>query len=269
MKILIISFILSSSIWACEFHKDYKKIYSLSGVSTQIIKELGLISSPRLQGISVFHPVNEKEFKGKFLGGGQFISFAEMDKWNSGLVLYDESRELHKILSRKKDLKALEIKTRGKTPTEVISAFIEETKHVFHQCDLEKLKTDFSKKITELKSVIPKKMKLIIYLGEITKYKYPEIIMVNDGVVRFLSHEKLIQTYPSELAYPNWSAKIMNSLDKDFIKLGIIDSGNKLTKKLEKVSEKNYNLTYPGAMIPGIGQVEALFYFFSRLDDLL
>ncbi len=88
--------------------------------------------------------------------------------------------------------------------------------------------------------------------------------MVNDGVVKWLVDEELIKTYPAPLAYVNWSAKIMQGLPKDSYKVGIKDSGNSLEEKIEK-SAQIINLTYPGSLIPGSGQVEAMIYLFKNL----
>lgn len=90
------------------------------------------------------------------------------------------------------------------------------------------------------------------------------MLMVNDGIVKWMKDEKLIETYPSELPYVNWSPKILNQLPKETYRVGLIDSGHSMETKLEK-KNKVINLTYPGALIPGRGQVDAMIYFFAGL----
>lgn len=265
MKIFLASFLITVNIFACDFSKEIGEVYSLSGVSTQMIQELGLLKSPKLKGVSIFHPVSKKEFTGKFLAGGQFISFSEMDSWKNALVFFDESRELKNILAKKSNLKSIEVKTRSKLPLEVVRSFKVENENKFSGCDFSAVEEKLSIKLNELKKIIPKDKTVIVFLGKIQKNKFPELVMSNDGIVKYLVSEKVIKSYPSDLAYPNWSTRIMKSLDKDTIKIGLIDSGNDLNPKFEKVSEGVYNLTYPGGMIPGFGQVDALFYFFSRI----
>jgi hypothetical protein len=87
---------------------------------------------------------------------------------------------------------------------------------------------------------------------------------VNDGVVKKLIKENKIKTYPSELSYVNWSSKIMDTLSKDFIHLGIEDSGSKLMKEIKRSSMK-MTLIYPGALVPGFSQLEAFLFWANSL----
>jgi hypothetical protein len=119
-------------------------------------------------------------------------------------------------------------------------------------------------KLRELKVLANKKETFVFFLGLIRGNKLPEMLIVKDGVVKWLSEERLIKTYPSELAYVNWSARVMSHLPENTYRIGLKDSGGDLIQEIEKF-ENVINLTYPGSLIPGIGQVDAMIYLFKNL----
>lgn len=262
MPILLLSLLFALNSFACDFSKEVKGVYSLSGVTTLLLKDLGLLKNPRLKAISVFHPVSPKEFPGEFLPGGVFLSHDSVKKLNGSVVFYDESRELTKILSRYPGIKAVEVKTRSLTPIEVIRKFSDLNSY-FNNCPLKDQVSKIQQSLIELRSLIVGKPKVLFFLGSFQFGKSPEMLMVQDGVVKWMIEEKLIQTYPSELAYVNWSSKIMNEL-AGYKKIGIKDSGKEMKRKIEKSGE-GLNLTYPGSLIPGFGQVEAMIYLFKNI----
>jgi hypothetical protein len=106
---------------------------------------------------------------------------------------------------------------------------------------------------------------MIFFLGEIRNGKYPNMIISNDGLSKWLREEKLIESYPSDLAYIQWSSKILSKLKLDYA-VGIKDTGADFYKKIISISKTDFNLFYPGALIPGEGQVDALNYFFKDFD---
>ena len=265
MSILLASFILFfSNAFACDFRKDIKSVYSLSGPISLALKDLGLIQNKSLKGVSIFHPISKKDFKGEFLPGGVFLSHDTIKNFNGSLIFYDESRELSRIFSRYKGIRSVEIKSRSIKPTEVMTQLEAQLAPYLLGCDLAALAKKLKERQVYLKSLVPKNLTMLFFLGPIHNEKHPDLLIVNDGVVKWLVEEKLIQTYPSTLAYVNWSAKIMQELPKAAFKVGIRDSGNSLDQKIQR-KDRSINLTYPGSLIPGSGQVEAMIYLFENL----
>src|SRR5688572_349469 len=119
MRIFLKIFLLllsARSFAECNFRKD-SPVISLSGPSTVIFKELGLLS--KLKGISVFNPISDSEYSGKVYPGGIFLSQSVLGEMKSFVVTFDESRELKKIF-QSQQIKTVEIKTRNMTPTDAI-----------------------------------------------------------------------------------------------------------------------------------------------------
>lgn len=266
MKIFLLSFsiLFVSTSWACVFSGPETKVFSLAGPVTMSLKHLDLLKDPKLKGVSVFHPVDKENFKGEFLPGGIFLSQQSIQKFFGSLIFYDESRELSKLFSRYPQIKAIEIKSRNLSPLEVVKLVEKHLSSHVKNCDLKKVEAALKDKLSQLKKMIPEKKDMLFFLGEIKPPRLPELLMVNDGVVKWLSDEKLIRTYPSELAYVNWSARILESFSKKALKIGMTDSGSRMELKMKRHGEI-INLTYPGFLIPGFGQVDGLIYLFQNL----
>lgn len=261
MPVFLLSFLFSVSVLACEFSPETKGVYSLSGTVTLLLKDLGLLNKPQVKAVSVFHPVSKNDFKGEFLPGGVFLSHQSIQKLAGSIVYFDESRELARIFSRYPEIQAIEVKTRSMTPVEAVVSVEKLLLPIVKSCP-QNQKEKMARKLFQLKSLIKSKPHILFFLGHIQNGKYPELLMVQDGVVKWMVDEKLISTYPSELAYVNWSAKLMNSLPKNAYKVGIKDSGSEMKTELKK-SDHVLNLTYPGSLIPGDGQVDAMIYLFK------
>lgn len=264
MLVFLLSFLLIPSSFACEFSPEVKGVYSLAGSVTLALRDLDLIKEKKLSGVSIFHPVDKKVFKGEILPGGIFLSHDTIKKLKGSVLFYDESREMARILSGYPEVKSIQIKTRGLNPNQVIDVTSNEMKPYLKNCDLTVLKKSLETKIATLKKIIPTQKTILFFLGQIKQGRFPELLMVNDGVVKWMVEEKLLKSYPSDVAYVNWSAKILQTLPAYTVKVGIKDSGSEMGLKLEK-SEGFMNLTYPGALIPGVGQVEAMIYLFQNL----
>jgi len=182
------------------------------------------------------------------------------------LLFFDESRELSKMLAQFEGIKAVEIKTRSLTPPEVMQKMEKELAPYLVGCSFADLSLRLNSRLAELKKIAAQNATFLFFLGSIGNNRLPELIMVQDGVVKWMIQEGVLKTYPSELPYVNWSAKILNSLPQDTIQVGVKDPGSLLEKSISKNKGRNViNLTYPGALIPGSGQVEAMIYLYQNL----
>lgn len=269
MKILVSLLVIGSCLntWAsCSFKSQFKKVISLSGPMTILLRETQLLNDPALEGISIFNPISENEFRKKRIPGGIFLSQRTLSEFENALIFYDEGRELRKILSTGRGIQSVEIKTRNKYPIEVVDSLIRTIRPLTNGCDqlLSRFKANAVRMEMELLKKLPSSLKVVFYLGRFKNQRPPELVIVNDGVVKKLIQENKIKTYPSELSYVNWSSKIMDTLSKDFIHLGIEDSGSKLMKEIKRSSMK-MTLIYPGALVPGFSQLEAFLFWANSL----
>jgi len=266
---IILSF-LTLSAWAsetCQFRKNITQVYSLSGSITMALKSVGLTKDPKLKGVSIFHPLDKNEFKGQFLPGGVYLSRESAKKMEGGLVFFDESRELSKFFQMM-SVRKEEIKTRNLTPLEVNELVIQKISQITDGCEqkLRALSLTGKQLANEILRSIPPQFSAVFFLGALKKKSAPEMIMVNDGILKWLMEKKKIKTYPTQLSYLPWSSKMMNELSPSTYHIGLKDSGASLFYDLEKIEEKRLNLHYPGALIPGISQLEAWLYFFQSIS---
>lgn len=264
MLALLASLLFSFAALACDFNPTVKNVYSLAGSVTLALRDLQLLGSPKLRGVSIFHPVDKKIFKGQILPGGIFLSHDTIKNLKDSVLFYDESLEMTRILSRYPEVKAVQVKTRSLTPMEAVKSTAQILATYVQGCDLQVLSQKLQGQLNLLKAKHPQNKTILFFLGAAVGNRLPELLMVNDGVVKWMVGEKLIKTYPSPLPYVSWSSKVMQQMPKDSLKVGIKDSGSEMVSKLEK-SRGTINLTYPGALIPGSGQVEAMLYLFQNL----
>jgi hypothetical protein len=263
----IFLFILSVNSFAvCQFRPDVKKVISLSGTTTVLLKHLNLLKDKKLQGISVFNPIGPHEFSGTVYPGGIFLSKALLEELRNGIVIFDESRELKKILSAERNITSYEMVTRGQTPDESIATGLKSLKNILANCEeeFEVIDVKAQKLQAEILKKIPPSFSAIFYLGEFSRGRRPEMVIVQDGFVKWLIQQKKLITYPSELAYINWSAKILNALPESTKHVAIKDSGRENIRQIKK-SPLGVTLIYPGALVPGLSQLEAFHFLFNEL----
>lgn len=259
MRIFLSLFLLSFHLHAaCEFQASAKKVISLSGSSTVVFQELGLLS--KLYGISVFNPITD--FKGKVYPGGIFFSHGSLSELENSVVFYDESRDLKKVLESRKNVKALEIRTRNLTPRETVDITVKAISPFIQHCEeeIKKLSEKVSALEEKLLKKIPKGLNVVFYLGEFRQNQTPEFVIANDGVVKWLKDKGRIKTYPSELAYVNWSSKLLNEMPANTIHVGIKDPGRESKREIKR-SSRRMTLIYPGSLVPGLTQLEAFVYW--------
>lgn len=265
---IFLSLILVSvqSFAACDFKPKVSKVVSLSGVTTVLFKELNLLSHPKLAGISIFNPISAQEYKGKVYSGGLFFSRSSFQELRGSVVFFDESRELRRSFSEFSSIESKEIKTRKLTPFEAFQTSLEEVRPYLKDCDkpVADLSVRFHNLEKKLLKLIPEKFMAVFYLGEFRGGRPPEMVLSNDGVVKWLRDQKKLITYPSPLPYVNWSAKVMQGLPAKILHVGLKDSGREKNMELKRSSEK-MTLIYPGSLVPGITQLEAFIYLFESL----
>jgi len=253
-----------SSGQACDFKSQEKSFYSLSSPVTDVFHRLGLLKKSSLKAVSVFHPIKESDFSGEILPGGVFLSSEKLQQMKGGIVFYDESFDLKKMFNLHPTITAVEIKTRSLTPFEVITEVEKKLSPFLKDCHWSQVKEEMKTKLNKLSGLIKKKPYLLFFLGHPQGIKWPSTLMLNDGVVKWMLENKMIHSFPSTLSYVQWSSKMMSQVPKTHWKLGLKDSGRSWEIKIEKVLE-GYELTYPGALSPGFGQVDSLLYFFERI----
>lgn len=261
---IFLSFLLFSELAgaACDFKPEIQKVYSLSGPITTGLSYLGLLNKPQVKGISVFYPATEKEFAGEFIPGGLFLSPESKKKFADSTVFFDESREMRKLLKG-----GVGVETRNLLPLEVTELVISHLKPIVRDCEKEfaNFRADTLKEQQQISEKIKAPLPVVFFLGEFKGERPPEMVMVNDGVVKWLIQEKKIKTYPSELSYINWSAKILHALPEETYLIGIKDSGKEMEKKVQKHTKKKMTVIYPGALIPGIDQLKTWHYWLKNI----
>jgi hypothetical protein len=257
--LIFISFI-SFRVSSCELSKE---IVSFSGPITTLLEEFNLLDDKKLMGISQLTPLLSKSQVRRF-SGGIFISKKMLKDYSGSLFFYDKSIDLTKTFKRSSVKSYLEIDTRDLTPFQAVDYLLNELTPYLVKCEskITKFKSKLVKIDKALKTKL-KKNKIVFFLGTIDKNKkLPELVISNDGFVKYLRKFKLIETYKSEFAYVNWSQKELNKLKGEYHLIGISDS---VTDKLvmQKISSKYINLYFNGALIPGVRQVYLLKEFLS------
>jgi hypothetical protein len=258
---LILSFV---RLEACEFNSQVKSVYSLSAPVTEILSQFSLLKKPEVKGISIFHPIRVSDFSGEILPGGIFLGHGVLAKMKGSIVFYDESFELKKMFTLNSDITPIEIKTRNLTPPLVLSEVELKLGPHVKGCDWKKTQKIMQEKLKRISTLLVKHPYILFFLGHPQGKKWPATLMVNDGIVKWLLDNKLVKTFPSQLSYVQWSSKIMREVPPKHLKVGIKDSGRSFETKIEKLSD-GITLTYPGALVPGYGQVDGLIYLFENL----
>lgn len=265
MKIFVSIFLLYSSVsFACTFKSDVKKVISLSGSMTVLLNETGLLKD--VTGISVFNPASN--YKGKVYPGGLFIAQSMLRDFEHAVVFFDRGEQIRKILASKKTIKAVEVSTRDLLPLEVVELSKKLLSPYVNGCEEKFVSYTLKAKETQEKllSAFKKPLNVVFYLGEI-KGRFPELVISHDGVVKLLLKEKKIISYPTELAYVNWSARVMSSLPKNTLHVGVSDPGMKEQREIKR-SSLGTTLIYPGSLVPGLSQLEAFLFLFMSLNHL-
>jgi hypothetical protein len=259
-------FFFLSEAKACSFKQEVLKVFSLSGPMTVVLDKLDLLGQAKLKGVSIFHPVGES-FKGKVIPGGLFLSRELAQEMIGGIVFFDEGAELKRMFSSIA-VKSVPIRSRDLSPAEVNEKVIVALDPYLQNCEakIQSLRLLVSELEERLIQKTPLKFSAIFFLGHLKAHRYPEMIMSHDGAVKFLKEKKKLVSYPSDLAYVNWSAKILERLKGSTLFVGLKDSGRSLEKKVDRF-QGGINLTYPGVLIPGISQLHGFHFLVDYISE--
>ncbi len=259
-SLFIFFFILPT--YACRLNTE---LVSLSGPVTMLLEELELLNDLKLMAISAYHPVSKK-FNIKKLPGGIFLGKKVLGEFDPNtVVIFDQSFELKKSLNYYFKKKIIEVDTRGVDPFVAYDRSKKKLLPYLINCELRLRKID--KDVAAIKAIdvhFQKNETYLFYLGELSlSKKKPELLMVNDGPIKWLVNFKVLKTYPSDLAYVTWSKKILKKI-KSKKEFGLLN-GTTDTLKVVKVLDSQFNLYYRGLLIPGLRQVYFLKDFLNYL----
>lgn len=244
-----------SSIWACELKQD---TVSLSAPVTGVIEFLGLLESPRLKAISLFHPVQASKLEK--LSGGLFLSQKTIERFKTHVIYFDESRELKERLAVA-GLK-VEVRTRSLTPFAATRRALSLLAPNLYGCEKKSaLLEDWLKSEETWQKAQPALGKIYFFLGAISSERWPEYLMVRDGFVLSLLEWKKLTTFESELAYVRWGEKWKKSLGSERL-VGLMEAEK---SRVEKISEVKSNFYFPGALTPGIHQIRFMRFLRENL----
>lgn len=250
---VLIFFAVSTNGFACKLNDQYE-YYSLSSPITMLFEELELLN--QVEAISTFHPVKNNKIKklagGIFLTKNAFKTSSKIKK--KRIVFFDQSIEMRRNLSKVKEITLLEVFTRSIGAFEAYEVSKEIASSFLINCEEKLKKVDLKvKSIKQKVSKLKVNKTVLFYLGMFKKNKKdPDLLIVNDGFVKDFKGK--INSYPSELDYVTWSAKIMKGLPKDTLKISVTDS------KQDKISlsvldNGKYSILFRGALSPGLRQV--------------
>jgi hypothetical protein len=249
---------------ACSFRQE-KTVFSLSGPITYILKDLNLLKN--VQGISLFHGLEKKDFEGDLIGGGIFVSPKYLKKFKNVLVFYDESVELKKNLLNQ-NVEIIEMKTRNMDPFEALDASLKVLSSQVVNCDKEILKIKKESLLIQnfFQKRTPLKNNFVFYLGELlTNRRKPNLIMV-DHFVLYFKKMNLIKTYPTTLNYAPWAVKVINELkNKSLIEVGMANT-NAEELNLSAISPREINFSQKSLLIPGLSQVRLMKTIWEKLE---
>lgn len=248
----------SYTSYACSFKKG-TSVVSLSGPVTLLFEKLQLLEQEELKAISIFHPVN---FKKKKYGGGIFLSQKSLKELKGKVVFFDFSHNFQKQLIKYK-VQKVSIETRGLGVFEAIDYTYNKVEPFLKGCHKKML--ILKEKHKRLKQLLSKVTgSYLFYLGKVDRVKKPQMLMVNDGLVKTLLTHSRISSYPTKLSYVNWSSRIIKKMQKA-IHIGLVAKGH---KKMVKLGQKKYNIYGKQILIPGFGQLEALEVFVKIFNEL-
>jgi len=240
----------------CRLKKSHDYLL-LSGPLLTLLNELHLEQDPSIKAVTEFSHL--KSFKVPRINGGVFLSKKVLKQYKKPIVFFDKSISLSKTLDHYNVKEKISLNTLSQDPLETIDYLLKMIKPYLEDCeknvasflnDVQKLKT----KILNIKSV----KKYLFFLGRLEKNKLPELIIGNDNIALFF---KRYFSYGlnTKMNYLPISKKFLKN--NPTIHLIGINSG---IKKILKMSNVRWNISYPGALTPGYDQLKFIDYFLSN-----
>lgn len=245
-----------NSSWACKLDPSHRYV-SLSGPITMLMEEMGLLEDMSLKAISTLHPVADGKGIEK-IAGGLFLSSKTLQSFSDKVVFIDASKELEKNVKKYGAKKLIIVSTRAMGAIEVVKENIKTLSPFLIECEQKQKAVESKLQIVanKLKQLPNSKNTLLFFLGEITRDKFPTLLMVHDGLVIDLIRNGM-KSYPSELSYVSWSEKIVRSLGDHVSHFGL-KNGDSEKIKVEQIDKNKINLSMRGILTPGISQVNFL-----------
>ncbi len=249
---------------------------SLSGPLNFYFLELELHQDSKLKAVSLYHDFLHNKFKGKWIGGGIYLSTKELSKIGLKYDLYlDESFELEqriqKIKKKVPEIRSVHwVKSKGKSSLELIKKLESTIKKITRNCDekLSVLRSRVSKISTEILNFKFLEKTHLFYLGMVKGEKTKNIMVANDLFVLNLKQNKSFKGYKTDLAYLEPSSKNLKSLRDKSIYIGLNSSKDSEFKFIE-YDKNSYNLFYRGLLVPGLSQIYFISEFLGFYEDVL
>ncbi len=275
-SLIVISCILASSsngVRACNLRHD---LISFSSTITDLLFEFNLLNDKHLKGISSFH--YRPSFKGARFVGGIYFSPSVLPKTHRGQILFDQSQNLKKTLSRPlQGWTSEEVTTSGLDPFESTLLGLKRLSPSLEGCSkkIKLLKNNLAarqKKLVKAIKDLGQSRTFLFFLGHFTLAgRPPKLLIHQDGFALFFLRHVLGTIYPGNGAYITWSEKKLRALQDNSKLTGrsVLSFGVSAKKKeieWTRISSNKWNVTFPRALNPGLSQVafiEALVRFAS------
>src|SRR5690606_14230323 len=128
-----------------------------------------------------------------------------------------------RLFKSRANITGVEVKTRNLLPLEALTITVNALEPYLSGCEalIQKINEEAQRIQNQILKSLSKKQDIGFYLGELRGGKRPEIVMVNDGMVKVLITEKKVATYPTDMAYVNWSSKILRSVPESTVHIGL------------------------------------------------
>lgn len=267
-------------------------LVSLSGPISHLLYQFNLLGQDqeyKVKAISTYNGFNEKDYSGKILPGGIFLSRGAIKEIGHSPLFFDRSEKLRTLfeklkLESKENLgTTIEVDTFGKDPIETFEKCYQLLAPYLLGCeDLYKKEKERQKRLIEKIQENKNKDDFIIlfYLGEFFKKgRYPGRLMVNDSLALFFKRRQIMGGYPSHLSYVPWSEKIIQDLrnqKKRVIHVGLTGRKKDLSDPFDKVKIESYedkgehfiNIYGAGVLIPGVYQIKVIEEIYPLLSQL-
>lgn len=264
MKLLLslVLFFFQGISFSCEIKE--KKLLFLSSPISLLAEELGILKSPKILGVSSYHPL--KEYDGPKVLGGIYLSSKNRNQFKGSVIFYDESFELEKSLKKFEVEKLIALKSKGRDPFIVLTESLDLLLPYLEGCD-EKIK-----KIKEFSNLVNDKLKslnerkLLFFLGALEQNLFPPLLINNDLFVKALKDQGKLKTYGGEIAYIHFSEKELRKFHR-YLFVGLSESQSDVIL-VERLGKGKINLSYRGIFSPGIRQITFLHELMKVYDEL-